>query len=254
MKVITITNQKGGVGKTTTTINLAGALTTLGKKILVIDIDPQGHLTSGLDMKGKFDKTSYDILMGDATIREAIVHTEWEGLDLIPAGISLANAELQLSSMPVGRETMLKEAIEDAKLSDEYDFIFIDTNPSLGNLTINAFCAAESLIIPMEPEIFALEGVNHLLKVITLVRKINKNLDIEGVLLTKVHPRSNNSKEIVQEVNEVFKDKVFKTYISLNEKVKDAQTFRTPITYYDPKAKAAEQYMELAKELIVRCQ
>jgi len=252
MKVISVSNQKGGVAKTTTVINLSAALTILGRRVLTIDMDPQAHLTSGLNKKRSFEKSIYDILVAEYPLRNAILKTEWNNLDLIPSSIALANAEIELSQM-VGRETVLKSAIEEANIENDYDFVFIDTGPNLGNLTLNAFAAANSLIVPIEPEMFALEGVEHLVKIIGLVRKkINKNLEIEGVLLTKVNPRTNIAKEFTQAINEIFKDKMFNTIINQNVKIAEAQSSRQPVVFYDKEAKGSLQYIELAKELIAR--
>lgn len=249
MKIYSMSNQKGGVAKTTSVINLAAALTKLGKKVLAIDMDPQGNLTSGLNQKDKFEKSIYDVLVSDFPIKQAIIHTEWEGLDLIPTAIKLANAELELANV-MGRETVLQDILRDTKIAKEYDFIIIDTNPSLGLLTINALGAAEGVIIPMEPEIYSLEGIDYLIQVISLIKKkVNKDLEIAGVLLTKVHPQTRVSRDFQDEVKSIFKDKVFKTKININVKVQDAQSERTPVIFYDEKAKAAEQYMDLAKEI-----
>lgn len=248
-KIIAVANQKGGVAKTSSVINLAAALTKMGKKVLVIDMDPQGNLTSGLNQKDKFKVSIYNILTLDLPMRQAITNTEWTNLDLIPSSIKLANAELELSTV-MGRETILRDAIAEEKIAKDYDFILIDTNPSLGNLTINALVAAEGVIIPMEPEIYSLEGMDYLIKVISLIKKkINKSLGVAGVLLTKVHPRTNIAKDFEEEVKATFKDKVFKTKINLNVKVQEAQSERMPVVFFDEKAKAAIQYMELAKEI-----
>lgn len=250
MKILSMSNQKGGVAKTSSVINLAAAMTKLGKKVLVIDIDPQGNLTSGLNQRNKFDKSIYDVLVLEYPIEKAVVSTEWDGLHLIPASIKLANAELELANV-IGRETVLLSSIKESNIAKEYDYILIDTNPSLGLLTINALAAADGVVIPMEPEIYSLEGMDYLIKVISMIKqKINKKLEIAGVLLTKVHPRTNIAKDFEEEAKEIFKDKVFKTKINLNVRVQEAQAERKPVIFFDEKAKAAEQYMQLAKELI----
>lgn len=249
MKIISVTNQKGGVAKTTTVINLASSLARQNKKVLVIDLDPQGNLTSGLNRRDDFSNSIYEVLCSNLPLGQAIYKTDWKFIDLVPASIVLATAEMELHTQ-IGRETILREAIEKAQLS-KYDYVLIDTNPSLGNLTINALASADSIIIPLEPEIYSLEGVDFLLKAINLVKsKINMNLDIEGVLLVKVHPRTKIAKEFEEEIRELFQDKVFKTKINLNVKIQEAQSERMPILYYDDKSKGAIQYLELAKELI----
>lgn len=250
MKIFSMSNQKGGVAKTTSLINLAAGLNKLGKKILVIDTDPQGNLTSGLNKKDDFDHSIYEVLCSDLPLVQAIEKTDWPGIDIITASIQLANAELELSSV-MGRETILKEAIAESKIVNDYDYILIDTNPSLGLLTVNALAAAQGVIIPMEPEIYSLEGMDYLIKVITLIKKkINKDLEIVGVLLTKVHPRTNIAKDFQEEVRGIFKNKVFQTKINLNVAVQEAQSERQPVVFFKPKAKAAMQYVELAKEII----
>lgn len=250
MKIFSMSNQKGGVAKTSSVINLAAGLRKLGKKVLVIDTDPQGNLTSGLNKKDDFDNSIYDILCSDFPLGQAIEETDWPGIDIITASIQLANAELELASV-MGRETILKDAITESKIVDQYDYILIDTNPSLGLLTVNALAAAEGVIIPMEPEIYSLEGMDYLLKVFNLIKKkINKKLEIAGVLLTKVHARTNIAKDFEEEVKNIFGNKVFKTKINLNVAVQEAQTERQPVVFFNPKAKAAVQYVELAKEII----
>lgn len=250
MKIFTISNQKGGVAKTTSVINIAAALTKLGKKVLVIDMDPQSNLTSGLNQKNKFDKSIYDVLIHEYPIKKTIIHTEWNDLHLVPTSIKLANAELELASV-MGRETILQTVVDEAELIKEYDYIIIDTNPGLGLLTINALGIADGVIIPMEPEIYSLEGIDYLIQVITLIRKkINKNLEIAGVLLTKVNPITRVSKDFQDEIKKIFGDKVFKTKININVRVQDASSERIPVVFFDEKAKAAEQYIDLAREIV----
>lgn len=247
--IIGITNQKGGVAKTTTSINLAAGLSRYDKKVLVIDMDPQGNLTSGMGVKGPFKKTIYDVLTDDEPIEKAIVETEFKNIHVVPSTIKLANAELELAQM-MGRETILKEAIS-KRIKDKYDYILIDTNPSLGNLSINALSAAQHLIIPMMPSQFAIEGVDHLIKIINLTKKkINRELKIMGILLTRVHPRTNIARDFEREIRELFKDKVFKTKIHENVAIQEAETAKTPLILFDPSAKAALEYFEFAGEIL----
>ena len=258
MKIIAVVNQKGGVAKTTTAINLGSWLAEMGKNILLVDIDPQANLTQGLGFN-KEDKTTYKILKEEIQFDEAIYESNieedyWKGkLDIIPSSIELANAELEFSG-EIGRETLLKEAFEESNLNQEnkedYDYMIIDCNPSLGLLTVNALSLADSLIIPMEPSMFALDGMEQLMNVIKLIRKkINSKLTIEGVLLTRVDGRTNIGKEFEQELKEIFGDKVFETIIHQNVALSNAQTEEVPINIYDQNAKGAKEYKRLAEEV-----
>jgi len=258
MKIIAVVNQKGGVAKTTTAINLGSWLAEMGKNILLVDIDPQANLTQGLGLN-KEDKTTYKILKEEVQFDEAIYESNikednWKGkLDIIPSSIELANAELEFSG-EIGRETLLKEAFEESNLNQEnnehYDYMIIDCNPSLGLLTVNALSLANSLIIPMEPSMFALDGIEQLMNVIKLIRKkINSKLTIEGVLLTRVDGRTNIGKEFEQELKEIFGDKVFETIIHQNVALSNAQTEEVPINIYDQNAKGAKEYKKLAEEV-----
>jgi chromosome partitioning protein len=248
MKVITISNQKGGVAKTTTTINLAAAMLLFKRRCLVIDLDPQAHLTAGLDIPTNMPVTSYNVLVEGISMRDAIITTKWEGLDIVPSSIVLANAELQISGI-ISRESILKKAIRMAQLSDEYDFIFIDTSPTLGVLNLNGLCAANSIIIPVEPASFSLQGVEWLANTIELVQDISK-IDIAGILLTRVPARSKDADLCRADLGEKYGPLVFNTIINSNEKIKESQRNKTPLVFYDHKAKAAIQYIELAKEML----
>lgn len=247
--IISIVNQKGGVAKTTTAINLSSSLVSLGKKVLVLDIDPQSNLTQGLGFTQQADTSIYEVLTEKLALDRAIYNTDITNLDIIPSSISLANAEIELAG-ELGRETLLREAIEDANLSG-YDYVIIDCNPSLGLLTINALSASQGLIIPVEPGVFALEGIGQLIKVIKLIkRKINPQLEIEGVLLTRVDGRTNIAADFQGELEGIFDDKVFDTLIHQNVAIAQAQIEEKPVNLYDKKARGAQEYMELAKELI----
>lgn len=259
MEIIAIVNQKGGVAKTTTAINLASSLAEIGKNILLIDIDPQANLTQGIGLDKK-NKTTYEVLKGEINFNNAIYNTKiepdsWTGIiDVIPASIELANAELEFSG-EIGRETLLKEAFKetggDEYYSKKYDYMIIDTNPSLGLLTVNALSISNSLIIPLEPSMFALDGIEQLIEVIKLIRKkINSSLNIKGVLLTRVDGRTNIAKEFEEELKEVFGNKVFDTLIHQNVKISEAQSEQIPINIYDRKARGTKEYAKLAQELI----
>lgn len=249
-KAIAIFNQKGGVGKTTTNINLAASLAMKGKKVLVIDIDPQGNTTSGLGiLKKNRELTSYDVLTDpDCDIRKTIVGTTTERLDLIPASVALAGAEVELVKMD-GREKMLKKALSVVK--DDYDYIFVDCPPSLGLLTINSLTAVDSVLIPIQCEFYALEGVSQLMSTIEIVRKnLNPDLEIQGVILSMFDGRTNLSIQVVEEVKKYFKDKVYTTVIPRNVRLAEAPSYGVPIFQYDPKSTGAEAYNEFADEFL----
>lgn len=248
-RVISVANQKGGVGKTTTTINLGASLADAGKKVLLIDSDAQGNATSGLGVsKGEVNEDIYDILVNDVPMREVITSSSREGMDLVPASIQLAGAEVELSSME-RRETRLKTAIEDVR--DDYDYILIDCPPSLGHLTINAFTASDSVLIPVQCEYYALEGLSQLLNTIRLVQKhFNKNLKIEGVLLTMLDRRTNLGFEVVQEVKKYFHEKVYETIIPRNIRLSEAPSYGLSIVDFDRSSIGAQKYEELAKEVL----
>lgn len=251
-KAIAIFNQKGGVGKTTTNINLGACLAMKGKKVLILDIDPQGNTTSGIGIKKKtLDYTVYDLLIdSDFDTRDAILHTAIEGLDIIPASVDLAGAEIELVQID-GREKRLKNAI--GKVRDSYDYIFIDCPPSLGLLTINSLTAVDSVLIPLQCEFYALEGVSQLMNTIELVKKgLNPGLEIEGVILSMFDGRTNLSAQVVQEVKKYFGDKVYSSVIPRNIRLAEAPGYGMAITQYDPKSKGAEAYMEFADEFLER--
>lgn len=248
-RVISLANQKGGVGKTTTTINLGACLAEIGKQVLVIDIDPQGNATSGLGIK-KVDVAQdiYDVIINELPLQKTIMKTEHSGLDIVPATIQLAGAEMELTSM-MARETRLKEAL--LPIQKDYDYILIDCPPSLGQLSINAFTASNSIIIPVQSEYYALEGLSQLLNTIRLVQKhFNPNLAIEGVLLTMFDARTNLGTQVVQEVQSYFGDRVYKTIIPRNTRLAEAPSYGLPIIDFDRKSRGAETYLQLAEEVV----
>lgn len=248
-RVISVANQKGGVGKTTTTINLGASLANAGKKVLLIDSDAQGNATSGLGVsKGEVNVDIYDILVNEVPMSEVVVSSSREGMDLVPSSIQLAGAEVELSSME-RRETRLKTAIEEVR--DQYDYILIDCPPSLGHLTINAFTASDSVLIPVQCEYYALEGLSQLLNTIRLVQKhFNTDLKIEGVLLTMLDRRTNLGFEVVEEVKKYFHEKVYETIIPRNVRLSEAPSYGLSIIDYDKTSIGAEKYEELAKEVL----
>lgn len=249
-KAIAIFNQKGGVGKTTTNINLAACLAVKGKKILVLDIDPQGNTTSGLGIsKTDVEYSTYDLLTDSSLdIKSIIVNTSTEGLDVIPGSVQLAGAEVELVQFD-HRESRLKTAL--APIKDEYDYIFIDCPPSLGLLTINSLTAVDSVLIPIQCEYYALEGVSQLMSTIEIVKKtLNPALEIEGVILSMFDGRTNLSIQVVEEVKKYFKDKVYTTVIPRNVRLAEAPSYGMPIVEYDPNSTGAEAYSEFADEFL----
>lgn len=248
-RIIAIANQKGGVGKTTTAVNLSACLALLGEKVLAIDIDPQGNATSGLGIdRKKVSGSIYDVLINDIPVETAVQPTRVEGLSVIPATIDLAGAEIELVPA-ISRENKLKKAL--GPLRDEYDFIIIDCPPSLGLLTINALTAADSLLIPIQCEYYALEGLSQLMNTFKLVQNhLNPSLSIEGVLLTMFDGRTNLAIQVVEEVKRFFRGKVYRTIVARNVRLSEAPSHGLPINLYDPKSKGAESYAELAKEVI----
>lgn len=247
-KIISVANQKGGVGKTTTTVNLSTILAKKGKKVLLIDTDPQGNATSGLGVSKDVELSVYDILIGDTEFDETLQETAIKNLKVCPSNISLAGAEVQLVSM-MSREQRLKTKLD--KIKDQYDYILIDCPPSLGLVTLNAFTASDSVLIPVQCEYFALEGLGQLLNTVNLVKKhLNKNLEIEGALLTMYDARTNLSNQVVKEVKKYFEDKVYKTVIPRNVRLSEAPSYGMPITVYDPRSKGAKAYEKFAKELL----
>ena len=249
-KRIAIFNQKGGVGKTTTNINLAACLAMKGKRVLVLDIDPQGNTTSGLGIsKRELENTVYNVLVDeDYDIKDAVIKTDVKGLDLIPASVDLAGAEVELVQIE-GRDKALKQGLD--KIKDDYDYIFIDCPPSLGLLTINSLAAVDSVLIPIQCEFYALEGVSQLVSTIELVKKsLNPSLEIQGVILSMFDGRTNLSAQVVQEVKKYFGNKVYATVIPRNVRLAEAPSYGLPITEYDPKSKGAEAYMDFAEEFL----
>lgn len=256
-KVISMVNQKGGVGKTTTSINLSASLGYLGKKVLLIDLDPQGNTTTGVGInKGDIDKSIYDVLIGEASMHDVVVKTKFKNLHIIPATINLAGVDIELiekSRVQSGfsKGEQLKSKISEIK--DMYDFILIDCPPSLGILTTNALTASDSVIIPVQCEFFALEGIMQLLNSIMLAqRNLNPNLDIEGVLLTMLDSRTNLGLEVVEDIRSYFKERVYDTIIPRLIRLTEAPSHGKPILAYDPKSRGTEAYINLAKEVIER--
>ncbi|WP_436514108.1 ParA family protein [Clostridium thermobutyricum] len=252
MKTICVFNQKGGVGKTTTNINLCSYLAMLGYKVLTIDIDPQGNTTSGLGLdKRSLELSMYDVITSNVSLSEVIVHSDLiSNLYIAPSTMELAGAEVEVIGKE-NRESILKEKIEE--VSDEFDFIFIDCPPSLGVLTINALSASNSVLIPIQCEFYALEGVGQLINTIKLVTKsLNTKLDIEGVIMTMYDYRTNLSNEVYREVKEFFKDKVYENTIPRNIRLAESPSFGLPIMLYDEKCKGAEAYSKLTKEFLKR--
>ena len=247
-KIISIANQKGGVGKTTTAINLSTVLAKKGKKVLMIDADPQGNGTSGVGVDKDQQFSVYDVLIEDIEIENTLQKTQVRNLDLCPSNINLAGAEVQLVSME-NREYKLKEKVD--KIKDKYDFIIIDCPPSLGLITLNAFTASDSVLIPVQCEYYALEGLGQLLNTIELVKKrMNKSLRIEGALLTMYDARTNLSNQVVKEVKNYFGDRVYKNVIPRNVKLSEAPSYGLPITLYDARSKGAKSYDKFVKEFL----
>lgn len=248
-KIIAVFNQKGGVGKTTTNVNLSACLADLGKKILVIDIDPQGNTTSGFGIdKGNISLSIYDVLINGEDIDSAIISANIENLDIVPSNTELAGAEIELTEN-INRELTLKKSVESIK--ERYDFVFIDCPPSLGLLTINALVASDSVVIPIQCEYYALEGVSQLMNTIKLVKSsLNPDLEIEGVVLSMFDGRTNLSIQVVDEVKKFFKGKVYTSIIPRNVRLAEAPSYGLPIIKYDSKSKGAEAYMELANEFL----
>ena len=248
-KVIAVFNQKGGVGKTTTNVNLTASLGTMGKKILVLDLDPQGNTTSGYGIeKYEVEKTIYDVIIDGVDISETILKTEFENIDIVSSDTDLAGCEIELTSRD-NREYILKNAID--KVRDNYDYIFIDCPPSLGMLTINSLTAVDSVLIPIQCEYYALEGVSQLMGTIKLVKsRLNPNLDIQGVVLSMFDGRDNLSIQVVEEVKKYFKGSVYTTLIPRNVRLAEAPSHGMPVIYYDPRCRGSVAYMELAEEFI----
>ncbi|PAD19934.1 ParA family protein [Terribacillus saccharophilus] len=252
-KVIAIANQKGGVGKTTSSVNLSACLAFLGNKVLLVDIDPQGNATSGVGVnKADVENCVYNVLVEDMEAEKVLISTAVDNLDVIPATIQLAGAEIELVPT-ISREVRLKKAIDSVK--DNYDYVIIDCPPSLGLLTLNSLTAADTVLIPVQCEYYALEGLSQLLNTIRLVQKhLNKHLMIEGVLLTMLDARTNLGIQVIEEVKKYFQDKVYQSIIPRNVRLGEAPSYGQPIIIYDPKSRGAEVYLDLAKEVMAHGQ
>ena len=248
-KIIAVFNQKGGGGKTTTNVNLTASLGKKGKKILVLDLDPQGNTTSGYGIdKNNVDYTIYDVMLDDVDIKEAIIKTEFENIDIVSSTTDLSGAEVELATKK-DREYSLKKSLE--KVRNEYDYIFIDCPPSLGMLTINCLTTVDSVLIPIQCEYYALEGVSQLMETIKLVKsRLNPNLEIQGVVLSMFDGRANLSIQVVEEVKKYFKGKVYSTLIPRNVRLAEAPSHGKPVIYYDSRCKGTEAYLDLAEEFI----
>lgn len=256
-KMISLVNQKGGVGKTTTCINLSASLAFLGKKVLLLDLDPQGNTTTGIGMnKGDIDKNIYEVLTDKCTIEEAIVHTQYKRLDLIPATVNLSGLDTEFFEKAKEEPNFVKGAQLKKKIEsvrENYDYIIVDCPPSLGIITINALTASNSVIIPVQCEFLALEGIMQLLNTIMMAQKqLNRNLEIEGVLLTMLDSRANLGFEVVEEIRKYFKERVYNTIIPRLVRLAECPSHGKPIIAYDPKCRATDAYINLAKEVIER--
>lgn len=248
-KVISVVNQKGGVGKTTSAVNIAAGLGIKGKKVLLVDIDPQGNSTSGYGInKREIKKSSYDLLIGNSTAEEVIIHTAFKNVDIIPCNIQLAGAEVEMIDLD-GRESLLKRGI--VTVVDKYDFVLLDCPPSLGLITINALCASDTLLVPVQCEYYAMEGLSQLMATVRQVKRMyNGTLELEGVLLTMFDGRLNLTQQVVGELKKFFPDKLFKTAIPRSVRLSEAPSYGMPIQYYDKKSKGADAYIDVAKEII----
>ena len=248
-KIIAIANQKGGVGKTTTAINLSACLAEKGKRVLSVDMDPQGNMTSGLGLdKNSVDNTIYDLIIGEVTIEEAVKRNIHENLDIIPTSIDLSGAEIELLDEE-NKEYILKNALY--KVKENYDFIIIDCPPSLSILTINAMTTADSVLVPIQCEYYALEGLSQFIHTVELVRdRLNQNLKIEGVVFTMYDARTNLSLQVVENVKDNLEQTIYKTIIPRNIRLAEAPSYGMPINHYDAKSAGAESYMKLAEEVM----
>ena len=248
-KVIAIANQKGGVGKTTTSVNLAASLGAEGKRVLLVDVDPQGNATSGLGVnKRGLVLSVYDVLCSQARAKDVVVSTSSQNVDLLPSAIKLAGAEIELVEVQ-GREARLRQSLLEVR--PEYDFILLDCPPSLGILTLNALTAADTLLVPAQCEYYALEGLSQLMSTVRTVKRLyNPSLDIEGVLLTMFDGRLNLTVQVVEEVKRFFPRKVYRTVIPRNVRISEAPSFGQPVLYYDRASKGSEAYRDLAREVI----
>ncbi len=249
-KIIAVVNQKGGVGKTTTSVNLSACLAKAGKKVLLIDMDPQGNATSGLGVDNRtVEKSIYDVLIGDMDMKEVIIKTEYQRLYICPSSIALSGAEIELVNI-MAREYRLREALSDIK--KDFDFILLDCPPSLGLVTLNALTAADSVLMPIQCEYYALEGLSQLTATIRRVKKLlNPKIEIEGVLMTMFSARTNLAIQVVDEVKKFFPEKVYKTIIPRNVRLSEAPGFGQPVIVYDPQSRGAESYTSLAEEVLL---
>lgn len=248
-RIIAIANQKGGVGKTTTAINLSACLAERGQKVLAIDMDPQGNMSSGLGLdKDNIEKTIYDMIIGEAEIEEVIQKGTIENLDILPSNVDLSAAEIELIDVE-NKEFVVKNSVQ--KIKDEYDFIIIDCPPSLSLLTINSMTTADSVLVPIQCEYYALEGLSQLIHTVELVKdRLNSRLEIEGVVFTMYDARTNLSLQVVENVKDNLQQNIYKTIIPRNIRLAEAPSYGTPINQYDPKSAGAESYMRLAQEVI----
>lgn len=248
-KIIAVTNQKGGVGKTTTAVNLASALGTMNKKVLLVDIDPQGNATSGLGIdKQESEKSSYNVMIGEINADEAAIKTEFKNVSIVPSDIRMAGADLEISEMD-NRESILKKGLAAAR--EAYDFVLVDCPPSLNLITINALNAADSVLVPIQCEYYALEGLAQLTNTVSRIkRNFNTHLEIEGVLFTMYDGRLNLTQEVAEQVKKYFPKQVFKTIIPRTVRLSEAPSYGQPINYFDKKSKGADAYDKLAKEII----
>ncbi len=256
-KVISLVNQKGGVGKTTSSINLSASLAAIGKRVLLIDLDPQGNTTTGIGFsKADLEKTVYEVLLGNENIKETIIKTKFKNLSILPASLNLAGLDIELIEKQKKQEGFNKgEQLKNclSEVNDNYDYVIIDCPPSLGVITTNALTASNSVIIPVQCEFFALEGITQLLKTIMLAQKnLNPNLDIEGVLLTMYDSKTILGFEVISDIKSFFKEKVYDTIIPRLIRLAEAPSHGEPIIAYDPKSKGAEAYIKLAEEVVKR--
>ena len=248
-KTIAVVNQKGGVGKTTSAVNLAAAVGMKGKKVLLVDIDPQGNATSGLGINKKtLEKSSYDVIINGTAAKDVIIKTEFDGVSVLPASMNLAGAEIELVDSQK-RESNLKKAL--ALIKNDYDFIFLDCPPSLGLITLNGLCAADTVLIPIQCEYYALEGLSQLISTVRQVKRLyNPMLEIEGVLLTMYDGRLNLTSQVVEELKRFFPKKVYSTPIPRNVKLSEAPSYGQPVMYYDKRSKGTDAYMAVAEEFL----